>query len=60
MKLVKPSIEHLDVTTDPLKALVNGIWCHATAPHPQMQEVANMALADMQVRVPGIFDEATA
>lgn len=29
----------------------------AKAAHPQMQEVANMVLADMQQRVPGLFDE---
>jgi len=32
--------------------------CSAKA-HPQMQEVANMVLADMQVRIPGIFDKVT-
>lgn len=41
----------------PENELVNGIWCHATAPHPQMQEVANMILADMLIRVPGIFEK---
>lgn len=41
----------------PKENLINGIWYHATAPHPQMQEVANMVLADMKTRVPVIFDE---
>ena len=41
----------------PKEDLINGIWYHATAPHPQMQEIANMILADMKMRVPGIFDE---
>ena len=41
----------------PKEDLINGIWYHATAPHPQMQEVANMILADMKTRVPVIFDD---
>lgn len=41
----------------PQEDLVNGIWYHATAPHPQMQEVANMILADIKTRVPVIFDD---
>lgn len=41
----------------PKNKLINGIWYHATAPHPQMQEIANMILVDMKERVPVIFDE---
>jgi thymidylate synthase (FAD) len=41
----------------PKEDLIDGIWYHATAPHPQMQEVANMVLADMKTRVPVIFDD---
>lgn len=40
----------------PKEELVNGIWYHASAPHPQMQEIANMILVDMKERVPVIFD----
>ncbi len=36
---------------------VNGIYYGANAPHPQMQEVANMVLKDASMRIPIIFDE---
>ena len=36
---------------------INGIYYGASAPHPQMQEVANMILIDIQKRVSIIFDE---
>ncbi len=36
---------------------INGIYYGADAPHPQMQEVANMILEDIRKQVPVLFDE---
>ncbi len=41
----------------PEERRVDGIFYGAGAPHPQMQEVANMVLKDIRARVPVLFEE---
>ena len=41
----------------PVEKKVNGIFYGEGAPHPQMQEIANMLLKDIRGKVPVLFDE---